>query len=358
MSPITLATLGHAAVRAPDGARFDALTQRPKPLALLCHIAMAGVDGERARSELLAMFWPEADDARGQAALRKTLHTLRDTLGGDVIVGRGRHAVALGRGVTCDALTFVELHAQRRFAEALTHYHGPFMSGFHLAGCKAFEHWMEGQRTRFARMALDAAVTLRDESEQQGAVTAALFWAYRAETLAPQNEEVLRRTLHLMAHAGDRAGAIGKFERFSTTMDLEFGLQTEEETRRLVDGFRAPRSPEGRGPDRAGVGASLAVLSLTLCGAGVRGRAPALPRAVTRAALEAVMGAARRSARDGDSVVRTGSRSCVIIASGATSAIGRNLKGRVLAELARLRGTGGLPEGVTIRFRVGRSESA
>jgi len=358
MRAIAVTTLGNPAVRAPDGAGLDTLVRRPKPVALLCRIALGGADREQARSDLLAMFWPEADQARAQTALRKTLHTLRAALGEDAIVSRGRHRVSLGRGVTCDAVDFAELYARGRYAEALARYNGPFMAGFHLSGCKAFEGWMDGQRARLADMALTAAVMLRDTREQEGEMAAALYWAYRAESLAPQNEEVLRRTLHLMAQAGDRAGAIRKYDRFATMMEEEFCLHPEEETERLVGAFRAPRGPTVEGTRRPGVGASLAVLSLTLRGTAAPGQAPGLSRPVAREALEAVMGAARRSARDGDAVVRLGSRSCVIIASGARHAIGRNLKARMEAEVERLRATGRLPDDVRVAFRIGRPASA
>lgn len=351
MRSIEVVTLGAAGVRAHPGAAPDLLVRRPKPLAVLCHVALESANREHARSTLLAMFWPETDQARAQSALRKTLHVLREALGQDALVSRGRQALALGRRVTCDAVGFAHLYAQGRYAEALSHYHGPFMAGFHLAGCSDFGHWMDGVRTRLAAMALGAAEALRDLQEQGGDLGAALHWAHKAESLAPHNEDAVRRTLQLMARAGDRAGAIRRYDRFAEMIEEDFGLQPEEATWRLVESFRAPRKATAGSSVGPHVTSPLAVLSVRV--RPIAGADPDSARAAAKATLEAVMGAARRSARGSDAVVRMGPRTCAVIAPGATRAIGRNLKTRIVAEVARLRATGQIPEGTQVAFKLG-----
>src|SRR5712692_1090149 len=79
MGRLTLALLGTPEVRHPDQLlRFPSR----KALALLIYLAVEG--GAQTREKLTALFWPESDETRSKAALRRTLVYLRETLQEDV----------------------------------------------------------------------------------------------------------------------------------------------------------------------------------------------------------------------------------------------------------------------------------
>ena len=75
MGRLNLALLGTPEVRHPEQ-----LLHFPsrKALALLIYLAVDG--GVQTREKLASLFWPESDEMRSKAALRRTLVYLRDTL--------------------------------------------------------------------------------------------------------------------------------------------------------------------------------------------------------------------------------------------------------------------------------------
>src|SRR2546425_2770560 len=78
---IELRTLGAVDLRDGDGREVRTVVAQPKRLALLVYLAVARPRGFHRRDTLLALFWPELDQERGRAALRKAAHVVRQGLG-------------------------------------------------------------------------------------------------------------------------------------------------------------------------------------------------------------------------------------------------------------------------------------
>ncbi|HJU73029.1 MAG TPA: hypothetical protein VJ717_04730, partial [Gemmatimonadaceae bacterium] len=96
-----LTTLGHTRLECaiPADQRAAALLlQRPKHLALLVYLALQNGALTR-RDTLLALFWPELDEAHARNTLSKTLGRIRSCLGDDVVRAIGAHEVGLQPGV-------------------------------------------------------------------------------------------------------------------------------------------------------------------------------------------------------------------------------------------------------------------
>lgn len=70
---------------------------RRKAIALVANLAVTGES--QSRDSLVNLLWPEYDGSRGRAALRRTLHALRNTLGGNWPVV-DRDQIGLGPGDT------------------------------------------------------------------------------------------------------------------------------------------------------------------------------------------------------------------------------------------------------------------
>ena len=70
-----LRVLGGFALEGPAGAPTFPVPQ-PRAEAVLAVLAVCG-DLGCSRERLMALLWPESDDARSRAALRSTLHTIR-----------------------------------------------------------------------------------------------------------------------------------------------------------------------------------------------------------------------------------------------------------------------------------------
>src|SRR5207249_595698 len=69
------------------GRDISPVLRRPKSLALLAYLAAARPRGFHRRDTLLALFWPDLDQAHARNALRQTVHSLRHELGGHVEIG-------------------------------------------------------------------------------------------------------------------------------------------------------------------------------------------------------------------------------------------------------------------------------
>src|SRR5260370_39464229 len=92
---IKLGMLGTVSLSDADGREVRSVLRQPRRLALLAYLAAATPRGLHRRDSLLALFWPELDQAHARAALRQALHVVRDGLGADVIGTRGGEDVRL-----------------------------------------------------------------------------------------------------------------------------------------------------------------------------------------------------------------------------------------------------------------------
>src|SRR6266702_7745944 len=109
-----LQTLGGLDLRSRDGAELRGLLAQPKRLALLIYLAVAQPRGFHRRDTLLALFWPELDQGRARAALRKAVLVVRQGLGPGALVGRGDEELGLAGGVvSCDAIGFERAVGER-----------------------------------------------------------------------------------------------------------------------------------------------------------------------------------------------------------------------------------------------------
>lgn len=141
---IRLWTLGRASITDARGASVDTVTVQSKRFALLVYLAAAQPRGWHRRDTVLALFWPELDQARARHALRQALHFLRRSLGEDVIRARGAEDIAAGPGVWCDVAAFEDGPPS---PETLALYHGEFLPGFFVRDAgPEWDHWVDRRR--------------------------------------------------------------------------------------------------------------------------------------------------------------------------------------------------------------------
>src|SRR3989442_14531317 len=75
------------------GRDVSPVLRRPKSLALLAYLAAARPRGFHRRDTLLALFWPDLDQAHARNSLRQAVHSLRQVVRAQAIVGRGEEEV-------------------------------------------------------------------------------------------------------------------------------------------------------------------------------------------------------------------------------------------------------------------------
>lgn len=245
--------LGRMELTGPDSGGTDAsaLLSQPKPTALFAYLLLARPGVMQRRDALAAMLWPESDQKRARGALSQTLYVIRRHLGSAVLVTRGTEDVGIAtERVQCDALEFRRLLDAGAREEALDLYGGELLPSFYLADTPAFEHWLETERAKLRRLAVEAAWIVADEAEAAGDAVKASRWSRWAVRTTPHDEAALRRMMEMMDRLGDRSGAMAEFERYRKRLMGEMELEPESET---------------------------SVLALRIASAGKRGEGPPVP---------------------------------------------------------------------------------
>jgi DNA-binding SARP family transcriptional activator len=260
---IELHTLGVLDLRATEGREVLAVLQQPKRLGLLAYLAADSPRRFHRRDSLLALFWPDRDEAHARAALRRSLHFLRSALGPEVIAGRGDEEVGVPEeALWCDATALDRALEAGDPERAMSLYRGPFLDGLHVEGAASeFQDWLDRERDWVCRQAAAAATLLMERAEREGRAADAARWARRALELMPDDESALRRLLALLDRAGDRPAAIQAYEDFARRMAQELELEPAPETRALAESIRARA-----GAGEVGSAGTIAVLPFAIRG--------------------------------------------------------------------------------------------
>ncbi len=198
------------------------------------------------RDALIAQFWAGMERSAAQQVLRTTLHGLRRALG-DWLVS-DRDLIGLDENVRVDARTFE--HSLRLVASdvaglafILNLYRGAFLEGFSLYDSVEFDNWQVVERERYQRLAMRGFSSLSRLYAQQHEYQPALAVLERALALDPLQEDLQRETIRLSYLAGDRAGAIRRYDSLRRLLDDELGVPPMQETRALYDDILADRLP-------------------------------------------------------------------------------------------------------------------
>ena len=216
--------------------------RRRKSRALLFFIAGHPLALPRAR--LLSVFWPDLERGAAQQSLRTSLYGLRQELGGWLEVDGER--VGLAEDAWVDARRFgMDLSAAgsnpQALEQALEHYRGDFLQDFILPDVQPFEDWLTIERERFRRMLVKGlsqlSAALAAEQEYAKAVEA----LERALASNPLQEDLQREVIRLVYLAGDRPGAIRRYDELRRLLDEQMGVPPMHETRSLYDAILLDR---------------------------------------------------------------------------------------------------------------------
>ncbi|MBI3243238.1 MAG: AAA family ATPase [Chloroflexi bacterium] len=236
-----------------DGAPIEVDTR--KATALAVYLAVTGELHSRER--LATLFWPDADEAKAHAALRRTLSVLNKALDGEGLRIE-REAVNLETGAAwVDVAEFHRRLADCRthghpphdpcprcvhpLSEAVTLYHDDFLAGFSLRDSPAFDDWQFFQSEGLRRELADALERLVKCHSTAGEVDAAIAHARRWLSLDPMHEPAHRWLMSLYDCAGQRAAALRQYQECARILDEELGVPPLEETTRLYEAIKENR---------------------------------------------------------------------------------------------------------------------
>ena len=306
---------------------------RPKPLLLLCYLAL---EGPKERRHLAELFWRGASDPLNRLAV--TLSRLRK-VGGLV----GADAAKAWTDLPTDARALLAALERGEYDVAVGLYRGPFLEGVYFeAWGGELEAWAYGTRDFLAGQVKTAHLALAEAEAAEGKFQDAAKHAEAAylvaRTAGLEPEEVRRtHTLLLAANHPHAATLLKEAEGFNLSL-----LKTADEARDAL-GYRAiPLTNLGARADsfigREGELADLAALLakpdarlVTLVGGGGAGK--------TRLATEAARGQLGSAAfKDGVIFVALGAvSSSTLIPSKIAEALGLELESgeTPLAQLRR-----------------------
>ncbi|MCB0033604.1 MAG: AAA family ATPase, partial [Anaerolineales bacterium] len=226
-----------------------------KAIALLAYITLTGEIEPRDR--LAALLWPELDDRRAKAALRRTLSTLKAAVGEEALYIT-REAIGVEQAaVWCDAQTFMQQIALdpahehppdqlcpdclKQLETAVTLYRDDFLAGFSLRDSLEFDDW-QLQQAEYLRRELDGALEkLVLSYGRRGEFELALEHALRWLHLDPLREEAHRQLMCLYAWLGQRSAALLQYRDCVRVLEEELGVAPLAETAELYEAIQEDR---------------------------------------------------------------------------------------------------------------------
>jgi DNA-binding SARP family transcriptional activator/TolB-like protein len=239
---LRLTTLGALDLRDGLGHPVREVLAQPKRLALLTYLALEGRHGPVSRDRLLAMFWPESDDAKARNTLSQALHHLRQALGPELLESQGANAIVVnGDALWCDATVFLDALGHGEVELALDLYRGEFCPTLFVSGAPEAEEWLGARRRELRRQALGAARALAEQKAAAGDAAGAARAARRALAMQPDDEGDVRAMLALLDRLGDAAGALTAYQEFARRQAAELELEPAPETAQLADAIRRRR---------------------------------------------------------------------------------------------------------------------
>ncbi|MCP4536430.1 MAG: AAA family ATPase [Chloroflexi bacterium] len=211
---------------------------RRKSRAILYYVAAH--PNPLTRDRLLAFFWPDFDRQTAQQNLRVALSGLRKALGTRLIVDSD--ALALAEQAKVDTRIFEARistpSASLEFLQqALDLYQDDFLSGFTLPNLPEFDDWATVEREHYHRLAVRGLIRLGQLYEARRDFRAALEALDQALAFDPLQEDLQRLAMRMHYRAGNRAGAIRRYENFRHMLAEEMGVPPMDETRNLYDGI-------------------------------------------------------------------------------------------------------------------------
>ncbi|MBN1811108.1 MAG: AAA family ATPase [Anaerolineae bacterium] len=229
---------------------------RRKAMALLAYLAVTGES--HGRDSLATLLWPEYDQSRARADLRRTLSVLNGTLGAEQLVVDRETA-----GVNPDADLWVDVvHFRRLLAacdkhghpaaeaceecvslleDAVTLYRDDFMAGFTLSDSSEYDEWQFFQAEELRDALARSLERLVRYYASQGACGSAILHARRWVALDALHEPAHRHLMQLYASAGRRNAALRQYRQCVRILEDELGVPPSEETSALYERIRSER---------------------------------------------------------------------------------------------------------------------
>ncbi len=195
------------------------------------------------RQTLMEILWPDLPRQSAQQTLRTSLYGLKKELGKALLIDDqtvGLSTFGLNTDVQVDLVEFTAKldsagEDRTALADALTLYKGDFLQGFYLPENGTFEDWMLFERDHLRQKAVNGYAKLALLLANQGEFQQSLANLDLALAFNPLQEDLQRERIRIHFLAGDRPGAIQRYDELRKLLDKELGVPPMVETRKLYD---------------------------------------------------------------------------------------------------------------------------
>lgn len=234
------------------------VTDTRKATALLAYLAVSGMG--HTRDAIAALLWPDLDQVRARAALRRTLSSINAAADATWLRAAREHVELADDGsVWCDVSAFRAAVAETRahghnpestcprcldsLERAAQLYRDDFMAGFSLRDSVSFDDWQyfeaEGLRREFADV-LEKLVQLHIVQRNW---PDAIGHARRRLALDSLHEPAHRQLMLLYAWSGERMAAMRQYQVCSDILARELDVAPLPETADLFQAIKEQREP-------------------------------------------------------------------------------------------------------------------
>jgi len=211
-----------------------------KAVALIAYLAVTG--RPQRRESLAALLWPESEQGRARASLRRTLSAAAGA-GPALLIRRGEIELDT-KQIWSDVAEFESLAAKDEAAalrRAAALAPDTFLAGFSLRDSAEFDDWTAttGDRLRERLVTVLSRVAAIETSA--GRLDDAIEAARRWVELDPLSEGAHRELMRLYTWTGERPTALKQYRHCVRNLDRELGVAPLPETTELYDDIRANR---------------------------------------------------------------------------------------------------------------------
>jgi DNA-binding SARP family transcriptional activator len=209
--------------------------------------------GDRPRSHLAGVLWPESEEARAQGNLRAAVWHVQHSLPGLLTEGRG--PLGLQPGVHVDVRELLDVASRvsagtvpaEPAAALAVLSRGELLPGW-------YEDWTLFERERTQQLRLRALEALTDQLLSLGYVDQALGAAMAAVAIEPLRESAHRALVRVHLTIGNHADAMRVYEAFRNRLRAELGILPSAQIRALVRPLLGQTIPAERRPSDGRLG--------------------------------------------------------------------------------------------------------
>jgi DNA-binding SARP family transcriptional activator/tetratricopeptide (TPR) repeat protein len=221
-----------------------------KAVALLAVLALSASAGQLsvARARLAALLWPEVDETRARATLRRTLSVLIAAAGPAVVADRASVSLRLDL-VTSDVVSFRLLGVsedRENLARAVGLVRGELLAGFVLRDSPTFDEWVSRESDTLRRELGTTLERLVLARLRHGELHAGVADAARWLELDPLHEAAHRSLMRLLAWTGRRQDALEQYQRCVRVLGQELGVAPVHTTTEMYEAIRSGTLPPPR----------------------------------------------------------------------------------------------------------------